>query len=243
MEVTAPQRFGSLTAAQVRSLDAAATELGVDILQLMELAGFQVARMAWRMIGWRPRRVHVVAGHGNNGGDALVAARHLSSWGCAVTVAVHGELSRGVVVHQLHAAERTGVAAVVSTDPDVSVAPAGAALLVDGLLGTGLTGAPRPAHAAVIELMRGSILSIDVPSGLDSDDGTVAGAAVRANVTCTLTACKRGMWVDGVRAWTGVIHVADIGMPRQAWLRCGLVPPSGVGGGSLRLVPPQDEAT
>ena len=173
MDVIAHSRYGALTAAQVSALDTAAIDLGVDILQLMEVAGFQVARLAWRMLGSRPRRVHVVAGHGNNGGDALVAARHLSASGCAVSATVHVDPSRlgGIVKKQAHGAGHAGVAVVVSTDPDDATAPAGAALFIDGLLGTGLSGPVRPAHAAVIERMGGTILSIDVPSGIDADEG------------------------------------------------------------------------
>ena len=242
MDVTPQQRYGALTAAQVAALDAAAIDIGVDIVQLMEVAGFQVARLAWTMNGSRPRRVHVVAGHGNNGGDGLVAARHLSAWGCAVTATVHGDPARlsGVVEHQRHAAAQAGVEVSVSADPRDAVAPDGAGLLIDGLLGTGLTGPPRTGHAAVIAGMRGTILSIDVPSGLDADAGTAAGAAVRATATCTLTACKRGLWVAGAQRWTGAVHVADIGMPRQAWKRCGLTAPSAVRGGTVRRVPLPD---
>jgi hydroxyethylthiazole kinase-like uncharacterized protein yjeF len=190
------------------------------------------------MNGSRPRRVHVVAGHGNNGGDGLVAARHLSAWGCAVTAAVHGDPARlrGIVEHQRVAAAQAGVEVTVSADPGHARAPGDAHLLIDGLLGTGLTGPLRARHAAVIAGMRGTILSIDVPSGLDADAGMAAGAAVRATATCTLTACKRGFWVAGAQRWTGAVHVADIGMPRQAWLRCGLTAPPAVRGGTLRRV-------
>jgi NAD(P)H-hydrate epimerase len=244
MDVTAQRRYGALAAAQVAALDAAAIDIGVDILQLMEVAGLQVARLAWRMSRSRPRRVHVVAGHGNNGGDALVAARLLSAWGCTVSAAVHGDPSRlvGTVAHQARAAEHAGVSLIVSAAPADAIAPTAAALLIDGLLGTGLSGAPRPAQAAVIAGMRGTILSIDVPSGVSADDGAAAGAAVRATATCTLTACKRGFWDAAARRWTGALHVADIGMPRQAWDRCGLVAPTMVRGGALRRVPmPRDQ--
>jgi NAD(P)H-hydrate epimerase len=111
------------------------------------------------------------------------------------------------------------------------------ALLIDGLLGTGLTGPPRPGHAAVIAAMRGTVLSIDIPSGLNADDGSAAAGAVRASVTCALTACKQGFWSVASRGWTGDLHVADIGMPRQAWVSCGLAAPTGVRGGSVRRVP------
>jgi hydroxyethylthiazole kinase-like uncharacterized protein yjeF len=236
---TLKQRYGDLTAADGAALDAAAVAAGVDLVQLMEVAGFQVARLAWRVNGSRPRAVHVVAGHGNNGGDALVAARHLSAWGCAVTATVHAEPSRisGIVERQRHAAESAGVALTVSADPGDAQAPRAAVVLIDGLLGTGLAGPVRPAHAAVIASMRGTILSIDVPSGLNADDGSAAGAAVRATITCTLTACKRGFWSAAARQWTGDLHVADIGMPRQAWLSCGLTAPARVRGGTVRPVP------
>ncbi len=240
MDVTTlKQRYGDLTAADGAALDAAAMAAGVELLQLMEVAGFQVARLAWRVNGSRPRAVHVVAGHGNNGGDALVAARHLSAWGCAVTAAVHAEPRRisGVVERQLHGAQSAGVALTVSADPRDAQAPHAAVLLIDGLLGTGLTGPVRPTHASVIAGMRGTILSIDVPSGLNADEGSAAGAAVRASVTCTLTACKRGFWSAAARRWTGDLHVADIGMPRQAWLSCGLTAPARVRGGTVCPVP------
>ncbi len=244
MEASAEHQYGSVTAADVAALDAAAIGIGVDILQLMELAGFQVARLAWRMNRSRPCRVHVVAGHGNNGGDALVAARLLSAWGCTVSATVHCDRSRvgGVVERQARAAEHAGVALVVSAEPAAAVAPVATALLIDGLLGTALSGAPRSAPATVIAGMRGKILSIDVPSGLSADDGTAPGAVVRATVTCTLTACKRGFWYPGARGWTGALHVADIGMPHEAWTRCGLTAPTRVRGGALRRVPevPED---
>jgi hydroxyethylthiazole kinase-like uncharacterized protein yjeF len=239
MDVAGHSRYGAVTPAEVAALDVAAIELGLAVAQLMEVAGFQVARLAWRMIGSRPRRVHVVAGHGNNGGDALVAARHLAGWGCAVSAAVLAEPhSLAALLEQQCVATRgSGVQLRVSAHPADARAPAGAVLVIDGLLGTGLTQPPRSAHAAVIDGMRGPVLSVDVPSGLDAGSGTAAGAVVEAAATCTLAACKRGFWVAGASRWTGAVHVADIGMPAAAWARCGLVPPSAVRGGTLRRVP------
>ncbi len=166
-------------------------------------------------------------------------ARFLAAWGCNVTAAVHAAPDRlsAVVDHQRHAAAGAGVAVTVSADPRDALASERDALLIDALLGTGLTGPAREGHAAVIAGMRGTILSVDVPSGMDADSGSAAGAAVRATATCTLTACKRGFWAAGATRWTGEVHVADIGMPRQAWLRCGLVAPAAVRGGRLRRVP------
>src|SRR5438105_10581902 len=68
-------RFGSLRSEDVAALDRAAQEIGISTLQLMEIAGWQVARCAWHMVNERPATIAVVAGRGNNGGDGLVAAR------------------------------------------------------------------------------------------------------------------------------------------------------------------------
>lgn len=239
MNPAAQRRFGALTPADVAALDQAATSSGVEVIQLMEVAGFQVARLAWRMIGGRPNRVHVVAGHGNNGGDGLVAARHLAAWGCRVSVAVLREPDRlpEVIDVQVRAARGAGVAASVSPLAAASLGRDDAVLRIDALLGTGLSQAPRAPHAEVIERLTGQVLSIDVPSGLNAGDGTAPGAAVRATATCTLTACKRGFWVDGATAHTGTVYVADIGMPLTAWAAAGLTPPAAVRGGALKRVP------
>jgi NAD(P)H-hydrate epimerase len=234
------RRYGSITAEDSARLDAAAIATGVAITQLMEVAGFQVARCAWRLLGNRAGEVHVVAGRGHNGGDGLVAARHLAAWGCAVTAAVLG--TRDDVDDLMHAqvtaALGAGVSVRVSDRPDdVLDRIDGVRLVIDGLLGTGLRQPPRPAHATVINGLRGSILSIDVPSGLDATTGTAPGATVHATTTCTLAAVKSGVWVPGARPYTGDVDVADIGMPRTAWEVCGLVAPSSVRAGRLLRVP------
>ena len=219
------RRYGAVTAAEVAALDGAAVDLGVDILQLMEAAGIQVARLGWRLLRG-PGRVHVVAGRGHNGGDGLVAARHLSSWGCAVSVMVVSRADRldELMVRQCAAARGAGV--------DVELAEDGAGgggvadLIVDALLGTGLREPPRPPASDVIASLRGRILSVDLPSGLDATSGGAAGAVVRADATLTLAACKLGFWLPDARRHTGDLYLADIGTPRAAWDRCGLPQPS-----------------
>jgi ADP-dependent NAD(P)H-hydrate dehydratase / NAD(P)H-hydrate epimerase len=236
MSSSLQRRFGSLTPEEASRLDAAAAELGVDIGQLMEVAGFQVARCAWRMLGRRAARVHVVAGHGHNGGDGLVTARHLAGWGCEVTAGVLGDPdSLDALLHQqCAAATGAGVAVRVSQRPaDVLGRLDGSAIIIDALLGTGLRQPPRPAYAEVIAGLRGIILSIDVPSGLDAGTGTAPGVVVRARTTCTLAGMKRGLWNDAARASCGEIVVADIGIPERAWLRCGLTAPTSLRGGRL----------
>jgi hydroxyethylthiazole kinase-like uncharacterized protein yjeF len=230
------RRFGSLTSEEAGRLDAAAMGLGVDIAQLMEVAGFQVARCAWRILGRRAAPVHVVAGHGHNGGDGLVAARHLAGWGCPVTAGVLGDPDAVDPLLRQQRAAAIGAGVLLRVSPrasDVLAGTAGAAIVVDALLGTGLREPPRPAHAEVIGGVKGRVLSIDVPSGLDAATGTAPGAAVHAHTTCTLAGMKRGLWNDAARAYCGEIVVADIGMPETAWHRCGLSAPTSLRGGRL----------
>ncbi|HUZ69568.1 MAG TPA: NAD(P)H-hydrate epimerase [Candidatus Saccharimonadales bacterium] len=236
--IDSPDALGQLTSEQVARLDAAALECGVTTLQLMELAGWQVARCAWRHLGNRPNDIGVVAGHGNNGGDGLVAARHLATWGCSVQAVVVAEESRvrGVVLDHVAAARACGVDVRIATDPEAIAVVAGAALLIDAVLGTGLRSAPRDPQARAIRVLNCAgrpILSVDVPSGLDATSGEAFDPCVRATLTCTLTGMKRGLQSSGASAYAGAVWVADIGMPAAAWKRAGLIQPPGVKGGQL----------
>ena len=230
--------YGSLSAADVAALDAAAVASGVSVLQLMEIAGWQVARSVWRMLRFASAPVVVVAGRGNNGGDGLVAARHLSAWGCTVHAVVIAESPselRDIVATQLTAAENSGVHTTFATDARaVGEALRGATVVVDALLGTGLRGAPRVHDAAaIVAIDNARVLAVDVPSGIDATTGEAHQPAVRAAATCTLTAMKRGLWTATGRAHAGAITVADIGMPAAAWRAAGLQAPRLVRGGDL----------
>ncbi|MBV8195119.1 MAG: NAD(P)H-hydrate epimerase [Candidatus Dormibacteraeota bacterium] len=241
---TPQQRFGALTADDVAALDRAAGDSGVSVMQLMELAGFQVARCAWQLVG-ATRSVHVVAvaGRGNNGGDALVACRFLATWGCRVGVALIGERDALGPLQTSHAesAERSGVRVQVAGDGHaVRAYISDADLVLDGLLGTGLHSAPRDPQAVAITEMnvsRHPVLAIDVPSGLDATSGEVFDPCIRAKATCTLVAAKSGLWHPAAGAACGDLWVADIGMPQAAWQATGLTAPTDVRGGALLSVP------
>ena len=230
--------LGDLTAEQVARLDAAAAECGLSTLQLMEIAGWQVARCAWRHLGG-PAGVSVVAGYGNNGGDGLVAARHLATWGCAVRVLVLGDEQRvvGVVREHVMSARLCGIDVVSDADPAaVRGVTAGTDLVIDAILGTGLRSAPREPQSSGIRALNDSgipILSVDVPSGLDATTGDAFDPTVRAALTCTLTAMKRGLRLGDAPAHAGAVWVADIGMPAAAWLRAGVEQPPAIKGGEL----------
>jgi hydroxyethylthiazole kinase-like uncharacterized protein yjeF len=235
----AASTFGDLTSEDVERLDAAALVCGVTTLQLMEIAGWQVARCAWRHIGNRPSGIAVIAGYGNNGGDGLVAARHLATWGCTVTATVVADEPRvqGIIRDHVRSARACGVGVTITADAGaVQSRGASASLIIDAILGTGLRSAPRDPQAGVIRVVNASgrpILSVDVPSGLDATSGEAFDPCVRATLTCTLTAMKRGLWGGGASAYAGEIWVADIAMPAAAWEHAELRQPPGVVAGEL----------
>ncbi|MGH7687569.1 MAG: NAD(P)H-hydrate epimerase [Candidatus Dormibacteria bacterium] len=235
------RRFGALSASDVATLDRAAVMGGVSVVQLMELAGFQVARCAWQMLSHKPDTVAAIVGKGNNGGDALVAARHLATWDCTVTALLLTPRAQLDPVVRAHAdsAESSG-ARVYEAQSGLSDALGGADLVLDGILGTGLRSAPRDAAADAIRELNESrrrVLAIDVPSGLDATTGEAFDPCVRATATCTLAAVKAGLWEPRAVAAVGAVWVADIGMPRHAWVALGVEPPRDVRGAALLPVP------
>ena len=168
--------------------------------------------------------VVVCCGKGNNAGDGFVIARHLDLRGVPVRVVLYAEPD-----------ELTGDAAVnfrILERTDVSIERCGnrydalaldrhvtdAEVTVDALLGTGARGEPRPPLAAVIDHLNGSAarrIAVDLPSGLDCDTGAAARHTVRAAHTFTFVALKPGFVAPGAAAYTGEVHVCDIGVPMK----------------------------
>ncbi|HEX5725416.1 MAG TPA: NAD(P)H-hydrate dehydratase, partial [Longimicrobiaceae bacterium] len=200
-----------LTAAQLQAWDAAAVQAhGVAEPVLMEAAGRATAAVVQALVP--EGRVVAAAGSGHNGGDAVIAARALRAWGREVSLVSVG--SRPPDAALLHGWE-------VETHSAGAAAEAfrGAAVVLDGLLGTGATGAPRDAYAAVIEAMNASgapVVAVDGPSGVDLTTGAAPGAAVRAEATVTFGALKRGLLLFPGRKLAGRIVVVEIGFPPLA---------------------------
>jgi hydroxyethylthiazole kinase-like uncharacterized protein yjeF len=211
-----------LTAAEMRAADAsAARDLGVPTALLMENAGRGVAEIAARERGAGAGAVAVVCGPGSNGGDGLVAARHLLCAGVPVRVllAAPAAQARGDAALALAAAQRLGIAVEDGsawTDPAAWRARLeGAAVVVDALFGTGFHGEARGAAAAAIAGMNqvaARKLAVDVPSGLDADTGRAAGAVFRADVTASMGAWKIGLAVEAAGP-AGRVEVVGLGVP------------------------------
>ncbi len=213
-----------LTAALMREADRRTIEeIGLPGAVLMESAGAAVAR-AVRERWPGARRVHVLCGRGNNGGDGYVTARRLLSDGLEVCCALLGDpasVSGHAALHK-SALEKAGGAVEVIADETAWAAGRDSLLacdvLVDALLGTGLTEAPRGLLGAAIadlEQLQGgpAVVAVDLPSGLSSDSGVVPGAAVRADLTVTFGAAKLGHVLAPACDHVGELLVADIGIP------------------------------
>ena len=194
-------------AALMRAWDAWAIEQqGVPSLELMERAGRGLAELAAE---YTPeRRVEVLCGKGNNGGDGFVAARYLHDWGYDVTVVVMpGDPTPD-------AAEMLRRCSGPERIPFAPSALAGEGTVVDALLGTGFEGSPRePVDAAIAATAGHRVVAADVPSGVNASTGEIEGAAVRAVATAAFHAAKPGLWIQPGKGHAGEVRVIDIGIP------------------------------
>ncbi|MBU6422600.1 MAG: NAD(P)H-hydrate epimerase [Chloroflexi bacterium] len=226
-ELPAARGVPAVTAAQMAEIDRVAVdEIGLSIEMLMENAARGVALAARALLGGTVdgRRVVCLAGSGNNGGDALGAARRLHGWGADVRCVLtgprddlHGELNK----RQHDIVRRAGIEVAGPDDPRLAQAE----LVVDGLLGYSVRGAPRGSAEALIRGANASgvpILSVDLPSGLDPDTGAPLGAAIRARATVTLGLPKVGLLRMEARPLVGDLLLADIAVPAYAYDRFGI---------------------
>jgi len=164
-----------------------------DAPVLMERAGRAAAEYARSLCGDTAKHVLVVAGPGNNGGDALEAATHLKRWFFRVSVVFSGE--RDKLPKDAQAALAKWEAAGGALEKDIPK-DTRVDLAIDGLFGIGLTRALAGAHAALVEKLNGleaPILALDIPSGINADTGAVMGCAVRASHTLSFIAHKPGL--------------------------------------------------
>ncbi|MBM7866119.1 NAD(P)H-hydrate dehydratase [Heliobacterium gestii] len=216
-----------VTAEEMRRFDArAADEFGIPSLLLMENAGIQVAReVARRFPGSvRGKRVLLLCGKGNNGGDGFVVARHLVNSGAEVKLfllASEREV-RGDALTNLTIYHRMGGKVYSLMDPKdlnaLRMAILSTDLVVDAVYGTGFTGQTPELAGRAFEMINEvglPVVAVDVPSGLEADTGRIPSSCLRATVTVTLGMPKLGLAVEPGASVAGEIVVADISLPRE----------------------------
>lgn len=210
-----------VTAGQMRAAEEAAVAHGTTWAALMEQAGAGVADAVLHYAApLANRQVLVLVGPGNNGGDALVAARHLADAGALVTLYVWRR--SGVDTNLQACRERAISELFAATDGDGSLLVqtlSKAVLVIDGLLGTGAR-PPTADLATIIQAVNAEraqrsdlrVVAIDLPSGVGADDGQVPTVAIRADLTVATGLIKRGLLLWPGRGYAGEIVVAPIGL-------------------------------
>jgi hydroxyethylthiazole kinase-like uncharacterized protein yjeF len=244
-----------LTAAEMREVDRLTTErFGIPSLQLMETAGTRIADTCDKFVGTastRLTKIAVLCGKGNNGGDGLVAARHLQSLGAQVKVYLFAEPQElhDDAATNLERWTGTGNSVISITNEntwqtawrEISIAN----IILDAIFGTGFRGAVTGVVARAISdvnqhssnataVWPALILAVDTPSGLPSDGQPAEGPVLYAHRTVTFTAPKSGQLISRDSAAVGILEVADIGSP------AGLI--EEIGKSSLRWVEPHEFA-
>lgn len=213
-----------VTAEQMRELDRRATEdYGIPGIVLMENAGLRAFDAAREMLNGVPgKRVVVIAGRGNNGGDGFCIARHLANAGARVECFLAGEVDQvsGDARVNLDSVLKMGISVQeLESVGTVEMPLRHADLVIDSLLGTGIKGEVTGLVADLIDAINACgrpALSIDVPSGLISDTGAIAGRCARAARTVTFGLPKIGLVFYPGAGYVGDLTVADIGIPREA---------------------------
>jgi NAD(P)H-hydrate epimerase len=217
-----------LTTAQMAHVDRLMIEeYQILLIQMMENAGRNLAELAKRLLNGIvvDRSIIILSGAGNNGGGGLVAARHLHNWGAGVSVnlAFNQERLKEIPAHQWQILEIMEVPS--NGEPDLSNAD----LIIDALIGYGLTGDPRPPVAGWINQANDSgrpILSLDAPSGLDTTTGIPGTPCIQASTTLTLALPKAGLLTDRANPFVGDLYLADISVPPELYLRLGIEVPN-----------------
>lgn len=215
-----------ITPDEMRAIEERAERMGVSRLLLMENAGKAVADYIDTRINASRKKMAVIAGTGNNGGDGFVAARHLAAYGASVAIFLIGtdtdikteEASRNwKVVRKMDKSIEIVSLSDKSFMNKLKHVLSEADVVVDAIFGTGVKRELKDPHASVIEMIntsRALKIAVDVPSGLDSLTGEVRSHVVKADATVTFHREKKGLLER--KDIIGELVVANIGIPPEA---------------------------
>ena len=212
----------ALTTAQMIEVDRLMVDdFGIELIQMMENAGRNLAELTGRILGasLSKRSVCVLCGRGNNGGGGMVAARHLHNRGADLHIIRLAGALKDVATKQWSILEKMGL----RNEPYFELSEAD--IVIDAQIGYGLQGDPRPEVAVWIEKINAAgkpILALDAPSGLDSTSGMAGRPTVRADATMTLALPKVGLLNESARPYVGSLYLADISVPPGLYRKIGL---------------------
>jgi NAD(P)H-hydrate epimerase len=232
------------TVVEMQNLDqAASNDFGIPSIVLMENAGLGTVTMIERELGPCPNTFAIIfVGPGNNGGDGLVIGRHLHQRGCQPVFffLVNPDTLKGDSAVNLRIIKKLRLPFhVIDNSKRAETIPIlvqqfetrglHCYVLVDAIFGIGLCREVTGHFADVINLINKPgfahsipIVSVDTPSGMDSDTGKVLGTCIRADYTATYCCAKPGHFIHGSSQWTGKLAIIDIGIPPEAIYRAGI---------------------
>ncbi|MGI9011506.1 MAG: NAD(P)H-hydrate epimerase [Nitrososphaeraceae archaeon] len=204
------------------------TKFGMKKVLMMENAGFGVADFIIKRFKNKKvskLKILAICGSGNNGGDAMVAARHLACLGINVKVIFLGETSsikteEALTNFQIISKMNNTIELILNSKLDttnIKKQILNADIIIDGIFGTGIKGDIQDSHLSVIKLINKSksyVVSVDIPSGLDPNNGKITADCVRANTTITFHRIKIGLLNN--RKYTGNLILKKIGIPIEA---------------------------
>jgi NAD(P)H-hydrate epimerase len=215
----AKNQNSTISSSEMHALETNAEYYGISLLQLMENAGRSIAQETISRFP-KEKKIAIFCGLGGNGGDGFVAARHLLVAGYDVAVILVG---RSRDINHESALKNWGILQSIQDKiplievTDSSVIPkVSADVIIDSLLGTGTKGKIKSPIAQVVEYinsLKGFKLAVDVPTGIDSDNGEVLGTAVKADLTVTFHKAKLGL--NKAKKYVGELVVKDIGLPME----------------------------
>ncbi len=217
----------ALSRDETREIDRKAIEeYEIPGIILMENAGRNVVEEILKILpDTNKAKVAIFCGKGNNGGDGFVIARHLYNKDIDISVYLTTKISNALTGSDAS----TNLKILLNMNIEIKELQAsnineiekelhGCNLIVDSIFGTGLSGEIRePVRSLIVNINESNIpvVSVDIPSGLDCDDGTVLGTAVKATKTVTFVAAKTGFFEEYGKEYTGELIVSDISVPRE----------------------------
>ena len=222
-------RIPVVTTAEMREVDRLMIEYGIQLLQMMENAGRNLAELARRFLDGSVSGKHIIiaAGKGNNGGGGLVAARHLYNWGAQITVLIQTDALSGVTEIQWNILKKLSFALATKVNEKAIgfLNKDYGDLILDAMIGYGLSGNPRGWAAKIIEKINSlsvPVIALDVPSGLDATTGEIYNPCVQATATMTLALPKAGLVKPDVKQVVGSLYLADISVPDVLYKEMGI---------------------
>lgn len=213
--------------------DLAVRHFGLDLVQLMENAGCLTARLSREAIGrLDKRKITVLVGKGNNGGDGIIAARRLQNWGATVTAIIPDHPDNISKINN----EQLGVLRSMFVDRQFNTyrlmwenSILKADLIIDALLGYKINRSPEGDYSYLIEIANKSKakrISIDLPSGLNPDSGDPYNPCMKADYTLALGAIKKGLLEKKAEEFAGKLYLGDVGIPREVYQLLGIEMPN-----------------